>query len=332
MATATSIADLRKARMAEETPLESLLNRPHRAFDPDAYHVMQERDNQLIADQLLHGTPSREYVYSFSIKGNTPVSGISVIGARQLAAEYKGIKCRFVASTEKRGALFIFRTFEPLGIETRELPALAGDADFYEVVMEISDIKTGNSIQVRKSEARTERNKQGASYERPHYATIAESKAYRNGVLAVLPQDVITAFEKRSLAAGDKSDEMTIDQLRQRITAFCAKNRIPLIKGSLAEMQYAELRGLASSAAESIDAFREAAEVLGVVAESAQPTAPDSGNKKPPVEPPQEPATPTEDAAKPEPTPSSKKWTPTPEEQAEIAAREVADAGLFAAE
>jgi hypothetical protein len=266
-----------------------LLSRPHRTFDPDAYHVMQERDDQLIRDNLLHGTANREFVYSFSIKGTT-VTGISVIGARQLAAEYKGIKQRIVASTEKRGALFIFRTFEPLGIETRELPDLASDPDFYEVVMEISDIKTGNSVQVRKSETKLEKTRDGKSFERPHYSTIAESKAYRNGVLAVLPQSVIIEFERKSLNANNKSDELTIEQLRERTAAFCAKQGITLIRGSLTDLTYGELRGLASAANTSIDAFREAAQALGVLA-----TLPDQPQKKEKPEKRQNPAAPTED-------------------------------------
>lgn len=249
---------------ATSDPFAQLLSRPMRSFDPDAYHVMQERDNQLIRDNLLHGAANKEFVYQFSIKG-TNVTGISVVGARQLASEYKGIKSRIVASTEKRGALFIFRTFEPLDIKTVELPALSDDPDFYEVVMEVQDVKTGNSIQVRKSESRLEQKRDGSLFARPHYDVIAESKAFRNGVLSVLPQSVIIEFEKRCLAAGNRSDELTIDQLRDRTTAYCAKNGINLIRGALTALNYAELRGLASSAGTSIDAFRQAAESLGIV-------------------------------------------------------------------
>ena len=169
---------------------QDLLARPLASrFDPDAYHVMQERDNALIRDEIMHGVASKAFVYSFAIKGST-VTGISVVGARELASQYKGIKSRIVATVEKRGALFIFRSFNPLNIETRVLQELEMDEDFYECVMEVSDIKTGNSIEVRKKELKTERKRDGSGYDRPHYDVIAESKAYRNGVLAVLPHNI----------------------------------------------------------------------------------------------------------------------------------------------
>jgi|GEM_PF-2312308 len=257
---------------ATADPFAQLLNRPVRTFDADAYHVMQERDAQLIRDNLLHGAANREFVYQFSI-GDTKVAGISVIGARQLASEYKGIKQRIVASTEKRGSLFVFRTFEPLDIKTVELPALAEDVDFYEVVMEIQDVKTGNSVQVRKSEPRMERKRNGELYLRPHYDVIAESKAFRNGVLSVLPQSVIIEFEQRCLATGKGSEELTMDQLRERIVAYCTKKAVVLIRGTLAELNYGELTGLATAARTSLETFREAAQGLGIVPITDAPAA-----------------------------------------------------------
>ena len=245
---------------------EELLSR--RTFSPDAYHVMQERDNELIADQLLHGASRKDFIYSFSISGKL-VTGISVVGARELASQYKGIKSRIVASTEKRGALFIFRTFEPLGIETRQIEELEDDVDFYEVVMEITDIKTGNSIQVRKSENKLERKSSGSAFERPHYSVIAESKAFRNGVLAVLPQSVLAEFEEKCLKAGNTSNEKTIDQLRSGAAGFCAKHSIRIDRSALSGLTFAELSGLSAAASQGVESFCESAAALGLVSDAS---------------------------------------------------------------
>lgn len=296
----TTVAQLRTAQNADAAALlNPLLQGPHYSkFDPDAWHVMQERDNALIKDELLHGSASRAFVYEFDIKG-TKVRGISVVGARELASQYKGIKSKIVATIEKRGALFIFRTFSPLSIETRVLHELEGDEDFYECVMEISDIKTGNSIEVRKKESRTERKRDGTTYERPHFDVICESKAYRNGVLAVLPQSVIKDFQTRCLAAGNTSDEKTMDQLRAGATAHAAKNGVQLDRQALHELSYDELRGLGGAAAQGLDAFKRSAAALGLVAGIDRET----GEVPPP--PPAPPAADATKTAAPPPAPAA---------------------------
>lgn len=232
-------------------------------FNIDAWHAMQERDDQLIRDSILHGYTGKEYVYKFSI-GNNEVTGVSVIGARQLAAEYGGIKSRIIASVDKTGSLFVFKSFEPINIQAQIIPQLADHEDFYEVVIEVSDIKSGNSIQVRKKETKTERKRNGDPYERPHYDVIAESKAYRNGVLSILPQSVIGEFEKRALAANNASKEKTLDQLREGVTAFCTKNAVALDRKVLEQLSYAQIMGLGSAANISVDAFKMAMSALGI--------------------------------------------------------------------
>lgn len=273
MATAT-IAQLRASDTADGgAMLQQLLQQPGR-FDPDAWHVMQERDNELIRSELLHGVASSAFVYQFDIKG-TKVTGISVVGARELASQYKGIKSRIVATIEKRGALFIFRTFTPLSIETRLIEELASDDDFYECVMEVSDIKTANSIEVRKKETRTERKRDGTTYERPHFDVICESKAFRNGVLSVLPQSVIQDFKKRCLNANQTSNERTIQQLRASAGAHAAKHGMALDRSRLAELTFEELTGLGAAAAGGVDNFKRSAISLGLIAGAA--ADPDTG-------------------------------------------------------
>ena len=258
----------------------ALLNKGFTPFSPDAWHVMQARDEQLIQDELLHGAASKAFVYDFSIQGNR-VTGVSVVGARQLASENGGIKSKIVATLEKRGALFIFRSFEPLSIHTAVLPELESDTDFYECVMQVDDIKTGNSTQVRKKETKVERKRDGGFFERPHFDVIAESKARRNGILDVLPQKVIEDFKKKHLAAGNASQEKTIDQLRAGAQQFAAKHGITLDRRVLEGLSYSELMGLGGAAASGVDHFRASAESLKLVASATGevPPPPAAGTK-----------------------------------------------------
>ena len=83
--------------------------------------------------------------------------------------------------------------------------------------------------------------------------------------MSVLPQNVVIDFEKRCLAAGNKSDEKTIDQLRDGVIAFAAKSGIGLDRKAVAGLSYAEINGLGSAAKEGLDAFKGALLALGVV-------------------------------------------------------------------
>jgi len=323
MATAT-IAQLRSQQNADAAALlNPLLAQPHYGrFDPDAWHVMQERDNALIRDELLHGAASNAFVYNFDIKGKA-VTGVSVVGARELASQYKGIKSRIVATIEKRGSLFIFRTFTPLSIETRVLHELADDDDFYECVMEVSDIKTANSIEVRKKESRTEKKRDGTTYERPHYDVICESKAFRNGVLSVLPQSVIQDFKARCLKAGNATQEATIQQRRAAAGAHAAKHGITIDRAALEGLTYDELTGLGGAAAQGLEQFKRSAMALGLIPgadkETGELTAGAAGAAAPTP-----PAATTRTTAPP--PPPADEWAPSAEEQAAIAARESAEA------
>jgi len=263
--------------MSNSTSLQNLQKRgqalPQGGFNAEAWHAMQARDDQLIRDSVLHGYTGKEYVYQFKISGQM-VNGVSVVGARELASHYGGIKSRIVASVDKTGSLFVFKSFEPLAIQAQVIPQLADEDDFYEVVMEITDIKTGNSLQVRKKESKKERRRDSSGYyERSHYDVIAESKAFRNGVLAIIPQNVIAEFERRALSAGNTSIEKTIDEYRQGVVAYATKHAIPIDRHSVSELTYAEISGLGSAYKESIEAFQNAAESLGVLRQEQVPQA-----------------------------------------------------------
>ena len=303
-------------------------------FNPDAWHAMQARDDQLIRDSILHGYIGKEYVYKFNISGK-PVTGVSVVGARELASQYGGIKHRIVASVDKTGSLFVFKSFEPLAVQASIIPQLAEEEDFYEVVIEISDLKTGNSIQVRKKETKLEKRQNGSTYERPHFDVIAESKAFRNGILSIVPQSVIKEFEDRALRSGGASDELTIDQLREGALKFCGKHGIAINRQGLNGLTFAELQGLGSAAAAGVDVFRDSAESMGLLINSRQPEPDQISHQPEPERIPQQTRQterePVRQGRDPDPQPahqqSAEQWQPSPEELAEIEARERAEAG-----
>lgn len=273
-----TVSELKQA-IKQATPLDDLLMRPAR-FDADVWHVMQARDEQLIRDSVLHGTIIKDYVYSFSIKGQT-VTGISVVGARQLAVEYKGIKSRLVGSAEKTGSMFVFRSFDPMSINVQHIPELGDEPDYYECILEISDIKTGNSIQVRKKENRQESKRDGTLYERPHYDVIAESKAFRNGVLSIIPQSVVAEFEQKALKSGNGTNEKTIEQRREELSAYAAKHGIKVDRNKLANLTYSEISGLAVASQAGKAAFIESLTGIGIISERQETVNTDTGEITP---------------------------------------------------
>jgi hypothetical protein len=241
-------------------------------FDIDAWHVMEERDNALIADEVLHGPGSSKFVYSFDIAGQRdPVTGISVIGARHLAAHYKGLKHRLVAAMQKTGSLFVFTSYpsadQPMAVTASSVPELADEEDFYAAVVEVTDIKTGNTLQVERREARYEERRNGGWFERPHYATIAQSKAYRNAVLALVPQDIVIRWKLDMLRL--KKDEIitdsVIDQKRANVLQFAAQKAIALDRQAIDHLTLDQIAGLGDAAREGqLPAFVEAARALGL--------------------------------------------------------------------
>jgi hypothetical protein len=238
-------------------------------FDVDAWHVMNERDNALIADEILHGAGSSTFVYNFEIKGQQ-VAGISVIGARHLANHYKGLQHRIVASMEKIGPLFTFVAYpgeHPMSVSASVVAELADEADFYAAVVELTDLKTGNRIQTERRESRVEFRRDGSSYERPNYATIAQSKAYRNAVLALIPQDVIIQWREAMLKL-KKTETITdsvLDEKRSNVLRFAAQRAIALDRHAVEALTLDQIAGLGDAAREGrLPAFVQAAQALGL--------------------------------------------------------------------
>ena len=58
-------------------PLEAVRNVAG-GFDVDAWHVMEERDDALIADEILNGPGSSKFVYNFEIMPGTKAAGFVV--------------------------------------------------------------------------------------------------------------------------------------------------------------------------------------------------------------------------------------------------------------
>jgi hypothetical protein len=256
-------------------------------FDIDAFHVMDSRDNALVADEILHGPGSSSFVYQFDVRG-TAVVGISVVGARHLANHYKGLKHRLVAAQQKTGSLFVFTSYPAenmaMSVSCSVVPELADEDDFYSAVVEMTDVKSGNTIQIERRELRYEERRGGGHFERPHYATIAQSKAYRNAVLALVPQDVVIRWKMDMLRL--KKDEVitasVIDQKRAGVLQFAAQRAIALDRQAVEHLTLDQIAGLGDAAREGrLPAFVEAARALGLdvaqgstPAEAVQPAAP----------------------------------------------------------
>jgi hypothetical protein len=247
---------------------------------------MERRDDQLIADEILHGPGSSKFVYSFDIAGQRePVTGISVVGARHLAAHYKGLKHRLVAAMQKTGSLFTFTSYPaenlPMAVSCSVVPELADEDDFYAAICEVVDIKTGNAIQVERRELRYEERRGGGHFERPHYATIAQSKAYRNAILALVPQDIVIRWKLDMLRLKKEEviTESVIDEKRANVLQFAASKAIALDRQAIDYLTLDQIAGLGDAAREGrLPAFVEAARALGLEiaqesTEAARPAA-----------------------------------------------------------
>ena len=254
-------------------------------LDPDIIHAMELRDNQLVRDEALHGPTSGVFVYQFKIAGNE-VQGISVIGARHLAAMYGGIRHRMIASIDKFGAIHKSISYanggNPMAVSVAVLRELEDEPDYYTSTVEIEDIKTGNTVQAERTELRFERRQDGSPYERPNYRTIAQSKAYRNAVLAIIPQDILAEFKKRAIAQG-KSKDMTedaLDEKRRVVIRFAAAKGVPIQRQVIEGLTWDQIGGLGEAARVGVDSFREALANL-TIAEPQQAAEPKAIEQRP---------------------------------------------------
>lgn len=239
-------------------------------FDIDAWHAMEERDNALIADEILHGALSESFVYSFTIKGQL-ITGVSVVGARHLAAHCGGLKHRLVASLEKTGALFVAQSFPAenmqMHVSASHVPELADQDDFYAAVVELQDIKTGNAVQIERREKRFELDRNGNLYERPNYATIAQSKAYRNAVLALVPQDIVIRWkaEVLRLKKGETITTSVLDEKRSAVLRYAASQGVSLDRRAVEHLTLDQISGLSDAAhGGRLPAFVNSAQALGL--------------------------------------------------------------------
>jgi hypothetical protein len=240
-------------------------------FDPDMWHVVNERDNALIADEIAHGVASPIFVYQFDIAGH-PVSGISTKGSQYLAQEHGGLKHKIISALEKRGAIISFQRFEsgegpPIGYTS--LPGeLAEEPDFYSVVVEVTDIKTGNSVQVERREQRFEARRDRSLYERPNFQTIAQSKARRNAYLILIPQAVQVEFLQRMLKLPKNTMDLTpslMDEKRGHILRYAAQQGIALDRGAIHRLTLDQISGLGDAARlGQLPAFVQSARALGL--------------------------------------------------------------------
>ena len=249
-------------------------------IDTDILAVMDKRDTAMIEDEILHGAGSSKYVYSFRV-GNKAVSGISVVGARELATHYGGMQHEIIATVSKVGRLLVITQYPqdgvPMDIRFQRVAELEEEPDFYECLVRIKDIKTGNSTQTRKKELRMEERSEhmlkenpglDRFYARPHYDTIAESKAYRNAILNLIPQGVQIAWKQKMLEL-EKSEIITvsvIDEKRSGVLRYAAAKAIPVDREAVESLTYEQIMGLSDAVREGkAEQFVEAADALGII-------------------------------------------------------------------
>lgn len=245
-------------------------------FDAEVFHVMNKRDDSLIEDEILNGSQSSKFLYVMEgMKGEDgkPVSGISVIGARHLAATYGGLKHRIVASVRKVGSQVINTSYPqpgvPMATHVQSIPEIEGEPDSYTVIIEITDVKKGNSLMVEKTEERYGRRRDGSAFERPNYQIIAQSKAFRNGTLSIVPQDVLIKW-KLDLLKLDKHKDLITDGVRDEklsgLMAFATKNSLPIDRQQSEELTMSQISGLQAAAVLGLPSFVNAAINLGLLA------------------------------------------------------------------
>lgn len=259
--------------------IDAIIERSN-GIDTDILAVMDKRDTTMIEEEILHGAGSSKYVYSFRV-GTTAVSGISVVGARELATHYGGMQHEIIATVSKVGRLLVITQYPqdgvPMDIRFQRVAELEEEPDFYECLVRIKDIKTGNSTQTRKKELRMEERSDATLkanpgldkfYARPHYDTIAESKAYRNAVLNLIPQGVQIAWKQKMLEL-EKSEIITvsvIDEKRSGVLRYAASKAITVDREAVEALTFEQIMGLADAVKEGrVEQFVDAADALGIV-------------------------------------------------------------------
>lgn len=238
----------------------------------ELYHAMSDVDDALIRDDVLHGQMSNAFVYSFEVAGKR-VTGISVVGARHLARHYGKLKHKFVASVEKTGRRLLFRSYDPPGVQLQVLDGLEDEPDFYECLVEVVDVHSGNSIQTRSREDRHGTRQDGSLFDRPNFTKICDSKAYRNAVLALCPQDVQEVFKQECLKAGKVMDlsANAIEKRRAGVLSFATKAGLAVDRRVIENATWAQLDGLSSAARDgSVTDFERALDSLGGVKADAK--------------------------------------------------------------
>lgn len=251
-------------------------------IDTDILAVMDKRDTTMIEEEIMHGAGSSKYVYAFSVSGKA-VTGVSVVGARELATHYGGMQHEILASVSKVDKLLIITQYPqdgvPMDIRFQRVPELEDEPDFYECLIRVKDIKTGNSTQARKREYRMEERSEALLqknpgldryYARPHYDTIAESKAYRNAILTLIPQGVQIKW-KLEMMKLEKADVITvsvIDEKRSGVLRYAASKAIPVDREAIEALTFDQIAGLSDAVREGrAEQFMQAADALGIVLE-----------------------------------------------------------------
>ncbi len=161
----------------------------------EAFELITSTDNLLIKNAILNGYVGDEYIQQIMVEGKL-IKHLTVIGCQALALFYGAIKAKVISTIDKTGELIIARNYGSyLDVNAKCFKELSKQDDYYEIVMKVRNVITGQSTLVRVKESKVETNIVGDPYERHHYDVIAEFKAFSMGVLRVIPENVIKEFK-----------------------------------------------------------------------------------------------------------------------------------------
>jgi hypothetical protein len=117
-------------------------------------------------------------------------------------------------------------------------------------------------------------SRSGDLYEKPHYTTIAESKAYRNAILSLIPKDVQEVFKQECIKAGESVDmtKNLMEEKRKNCLNYALNKGILIDSNKLNKLTWDELNELSGIAKEGVELFRNSLIKLGMTDKILQTT------------------------------------------------------------
>ena len=295
-----TVRPFRSAGGGTAQPIDALLNQviQQTTYDQEFAMAMAKRDETLIAEEVLHGALHSGYIYNFKGAGGAQMTGISVVGARELAYHYGGLHHKVLGVTRKQGSMFTFESYDPLNITVQSVESLKDEPDYVAVRIRVIDTKKDNSIEITHQELLKERRNQewlsrnpGADefFPRPHAQTIAASKAYRNAIRSLVPQHVQIEWLKLVKEIPQGQTDLTQDVLgekRAAVIRYAASKGLSLDRQQVERLTLDQISGLSDAAREgNLPQFNAACQGLGLFsftrAREVEPPKPATTTRRP---------------------------------------------------